>query len=95
MKPIPTVGKSCPLHVDEREHLAPVAGMPGALSDTFDNILGLVKRGDAAPARGDSNRHGRPPSAKCINKALQAVMVAAEETAAEKKRVRRCASAAM
>lgn len=84
-------GKSCPLHAPtEREHSAPLHAMPGALSDTIGNILGLVKQGDVAhaAAEGAERGHGRPPSAKCINKALHAVLVAAEETAAEKTRVR-------
>jgi hypothetical protein len=70
----------------------PPAHVSGALSDTIDNILGLLnKQNGRHPVSQGAARvqpsSGRPPSAKCINRALQAVLNAAEKTAEEKKQV--------
>ena len=71
--------------------------LSAALSDTFDNILGLINQketpaappGSSAPLAPPPPEAGKqPPSAASINRALRAVLVAAEQTAGAPQKAR-------
>jgi hypothetical protein len=88
-----------PTNTTDLQSSTPICNMSSALSDTIDNILGLISKQADSPTskkmlqtwepppqlvlHASSESLSKPPSAACINKALRAVLVAAEQTAVE------------